>query len=140
MHTLFGPQFWGREVANFVRISGNLWALLLVSNMGQTKRNSPRAANNQQKTDRKRSRHPDGPRYSQTLVGVPKCSQMLPDTPRYSQILPDAPRYSQMPPDIPRWSEILRDTPRYPQMFPNAPRYSQIFPDSPRSSNLSFQT
>ena len=33
MHTVFGPQFWGREVTNFATTSGNLWALLLVSNM-----------------------------------------------------------------------------------------------------------
>ena len=38
MHTVFGPQFWGREVANFATTSGNLWALLLVSNMGQRKK------------------------------------------------------------------------------------------------------
>lgn len=38
MHTVFGPQFWVREVANFATTSGNLWALLLVSNMGQRKK------------------------------------------------------------------------------------------------------
>ena len=51
---------------------------------GTNKKKLATSSEQPREDSRKRNIHPDGPRYSQTLLDVPRCSQMLADTRRYS--------------------------------------------------------